>query len=74
MSGRNLDVIYEYNPEELYQHLAAGTVNRLGLPTRFGHPDSTGFHTDGSCPDNGSEDEEGVIRVTKGYSRTTARI
>lgn len=67
--GRNLDVIYDYNPEELYSHLAARTVDRLGLLTRFGHLDSTSFHTDGHYPDNGSEEEEGVIRVTKGYSR-----
>nr|MDU9044255.1 IS1634 family transposase [Candidatus Electrothrix aestuarii] len=31
--------------------------------------DSTSFHTDGSYQDNGSEEEDGVVRITKGYSR-----
>jgi transposase len=67
--GRALDAIYEYNPEKLYPLLAARTVKHLGLLTRFGHLDSTSFHTDGRFPDNGSEEEEGVIQITKGYSR-----
>ncbi|MCP4492525.1 MAG: IS1634 family transposase [Gammaproteobacteria bacterium] len=67
--GRALDAIYKYNPEKLYPLLASGTVNHLGLLTRFGHLDSTSFHTDGRYQDNGSEEEEGVIRITKGYSR-----
>jgi transposase len=53
--GRALDAIYEYNPEKLYLLLAARTVKHLGLLTRFGHLDSTSFHTDGRFPDNGSE-------------------
>jgi len=67
--GRALEVIYEHNPEELYPQLAARAIGRLGLLARFGHLDSTSFHTDGRYPDNGSEEEEGVIRITKGYSR-----
>ena len=67
--GRALDDIYDYNPEELYSQLAAKAIARLGLQARFGHLDSTSFHTDGRYPDNGSEEEEGVIRITKGYSR-----
>ena len=68
-SGRALDGIYNYNPEELYSQLALRAVDRLGLLPRFGHLDSTSIHTDGRYPDNGSEEEEGVIRITKGYSR-----
>ncbi|WP_339134253.1 MAG: IS1634 family transposase [Candidatus Electrothrix sp. GW3-4] len=67
--GRALEVIYEHNPEELYSQLAARAIGRLGLLARFGHLDSTSFHTDGRYPANGSEEEEGVIRITKGYSR-----
>jgi len=67
--GRALDTIYKHNPEELYAHLAARTVDRLGLFIRFGHLDSTSFHTDGSYQDNGSEEEDGVVRIAKGYSR-----
>jgi transposase len=67
--GRNLDAIYDYNPEKLYSQLAARAVGRLGLLTRFGHLDSTSFHTDGRYPDAESDEEEGVIRITKGYSR-----
>ncbi|MCI5165063.1 MAG: DUF4277 domain-containing protein [Candidatus Electrothrix sp. GM3_4] len=43
--GRNLEAIYDYNPEELYSQLAARAAGRLGLLTRFGHLDSTSFHT-----------------------------
>ncbi|WP_339137415.1 MAG: IS1634 family transposase [Candidatus Electrothrix sp. GW3-4] len=67
--GRALDTIYKHNPEELYAYLAVRTVERLGLFVRFGHLDSTSFHTDGSYQDNGSEEEDGVVRITKGYSR-----
>jgi hypothetical protein len=62
---RALEVIYEHNPEELYPQLAAGAVGRLGLPARFGHLDSTSFHTDGRHPNNESEEEEGVIQIIK---------
>ncbi|WYD80369.1 MAG: IS1634 family transposase [Candidatus Electrothrix gigas] len=67
--GRALDDIYDYNPEVLYRNLASRAVGRLGLLTRFAHLDSTSFHTDGRYPDNGSEEEEGVVQITKGYSR-----
>ncbi|MGB5216320.1 MAG: IS1634 family transposase [Anderseniella sp.] len=66
--GRALDEIYEYGPSRLYSQFAAQAVNRLGLVCRFGHLDSTGFHTDGQY--NSAEPApEGVIRITQGYSR-----
>ena len=68
-SGRALDAIYKYNPEKLYPPLAARTVNRLGLVIRFGHLDSTSFHTEGRYPNDGSDEDERVIQITKGYSR-----
>ena len=66
--GRALDAIYEYDPSLLYQHLAAAVVKSLGLSCRFGHMDSSSFHTDGEYNSNAAP-EEGVIRITKGYSR-----
>ena len=66
--GRALDEIYEYGPSELYSQFAAQAVNRLGLLCRFGHLDSTGFHTDGQY-NSGGEAQDGVIHITQGYSR-----
>lgn len=66
--GRTLDAIYAYGPDALYPQLSILAVKRLGLLCRFGHMDSTGFHTDGQYNCN-KEPEEGVISITKGYSR-----
>ena len=66
--GRVLDAIWEYGPSELYPQLAAQAVKTLGLLTRFGHMDSTGFHVDGKY-NSDEEPEAGVIHITKGYSR-----
>lgn len=66
--GRALDAIYAYGPTQLYSQVAAQAVSRLGLLCRFGHLDSTGFHTDGRYNDVVGA-EEGVIHITKGYSR-----
>jgi transposase len=45
--GRHLDELYEYGVTPLYSLLAAQAVQRLGLGCRFGHLDTTSFHTDG---------------------------
>jgi len=66
--GRTLDAIYGYGPDILYPQMAAHAVKHLGLLCRFGHLDSTGFHTDGQY-NSGEEPEDGVIHITKGYSR-----
>lgn len=66
--GRSLDAIYKYGPDRLYPQLAAEIVKNLGLSCRFGHLDSTGFHADGKYNSNEAP-EEGVIHITKGYSR-----
>jgi len=66
--GRALDAIYKYGIGQLYSQIAAKAVNLLGLTCRFGHLDSTSFHTDGQH----NSDEEpavGVIHINKGYSR-----
>jgi transposase len=68
MLGRALDAIFRYGPSRLYAQVAAQAVNRLGLECKTGHLDSTSIHVDG---DYNSEKppEEGIIHVTKGYSR-----
>jgi transposase len=66
--GRTLDAIYAYNPTELYAQVAAGSCTLLGLKPQFAHMDSTSFHVDGQY-NSDSPPQEGVIRLTKGYSR-----
>jgi transposase len=66
--GRALDRIYAYGADKLYAQLVARAVQRLGLVCRFGHLDSTSFHTDGDY-NSDAEEREGVIRITRGYSR-----
>ncbi|NNJ83353.1 MAG: IS1634 family transposase, partial [Gammaproteobacteria bacterium] len=66
--GRALDDVYDYGPDILYSQISALAVKRLDLSARFGHLDSTGFHTDGNY-NSAEEPEEGVVQITKGYSR-----
>lgn len=66
--GRALDKIFDCDPSKLYPLLAARAVHRLSLSCRFGHLDSTSLHVDGQYTSDGTE-EEGVIRLVKGYSR-----
>ena len=66
--GRALDAIWDYGSTALYSQLAAQAVRTLGLLCRFGHLDSTGFHVDGRY-NSDKKPEEGVIHITKGYSR-----
>jgi transposase len=68
MLGRALDAIYGYGPDILYPQVAAQAVKHLGLLCRFENDDSTGIHTDGQY-NSGEEPENGVIHITKGYSR-----
>ena len=65
--GRALDVIYEYGPTKLFVPLAAQAVGRLGLNGKIGHLDATSLHVDGGK--SPEKVEEGVIRLTPGYSR-----
>jgi transposase len=53
---------------QLYPLLAVQAVQRLGLVCRFGHLDTTRFHTDGQYPRE-TEPDEGVVQITRGYSR-----
>ena len=66
--GRHLDELYEYGVNKLYPMLAVQTVQRLGLGCRFGHLDTTSFHTDGQY-NSETAPEDGVVQITRGYSR-----
>jgi len=46
--------------------IAKNALQTLGLSCHMSHIDTTTFHTDGQY---NQADEEGVIRITKGYSR-----
>jgi len=66
--GNALDCIYTYGVEDLYTIIAAASVEKLQLPCRFGHLDSTSLHVDGDY--NSHQDPQaGVIKITPGYSR-----
>jgi transposase len=66
--GRALDSLYEYGVTELYSAVALEATKRLGLTSRFAHLDSSSFSVDGQYNSDESP-AEGVIRITKGYSR-----
>jgi len=66
--GRTLDAIYAANPTEVYAPVAANSCLLLGLKPSSGHLDSTSFHVDGQY-NSAHPPEEGVIWITKGYSR-----
>ena len=66
--GRALDKIYQYGPEALYSQVSMLAIKRLNLSNCFVHMDSTSFHVDGVY-NSGGQAEEGVIHITKGYSR-----
>ena len=66
--GRCLDRVYDFDPTQLYSILSSHTVKRLNLPCNGTHIDSTSFHVDGTYNSN-CEPKEGVVQITKGYSR-----
>ena len=66
--GNALDRIYSYGVEDLYTLTAAASVEKLQLPCRFGHLDSTSLHVDGQY-NSDQPVQDGVIQITQGYSR-----
>lgn len=66
VTGRMLDSIYEEGASDIYRVIAKNALQILGLSCHMSHIDTTTFHTDGQYD---QADEEGVIRITKGYSR-----
>ena len=66
--GRAMDAIFEQGASELFGQISMKTVKILGLECLITHVDTSSFHTDGVHNSN-DEAEEGVIHITKGYSR-----
>ncbi len=73
--GRALDRLYEseIGLTELYKAISKESVSRLGLEEelKYVHMDTTSFHVDGKYNSESydKEKEEGVVHITKGYSR-----
>lgn len=72
--GTALDEIYEYGMTELFSSVAGAVLGSQGISTRFAHLDSTTFSLHGvyNSERDAEEIEEGVIHITKGYSRDHA--
>lgn len=67
--GRALDAVFEAGPTEVFSMISHNAVKRLGIESsKFAHIDITSFHTDGRY-NSEQEPEDGVIQITKGYSR-----
>jgi len=66
VTGRMLDSIYEAGASDSYRVIAKNALQTLGLSCHMSHIDTTTFHTDGQY---NHADEEGVIKITQGYSR-----
>jgi transposase len=66
VTGRMLDSIYDAGASDVYRVIAKNALQSLGLSCHMSHIDTTTFHTDGQYD---HADEEGVIKITKGYSR-----
>lgn len=66
--GRGLDVIHKFGVTPFFTRLSTHTVKQLGLPCSGTHIDTTSFHVDGKY-NSDQESKEGVITITKGYSR-----
>lgn len=69
--GTALDAIYEYGITELFFNVSSQILKRQGIETKFAHLDSTTFSLHGEYNSDLGEDEliEGVIQITRGYSK-----
>lgn len=72
--GTALDALYETGVTELFFSVTQQILKRYGIPTRFAHLDSTTFSLHGEY--NSEHDPEnipeGVIHITKGFSKDHA--
>lgn len=64
--GDALDAIASHDPTCIYSLIGAQAARSLGLDSSSAHLDGTSFHADGRYD---KEEKEGVIQITKGYSR-----
>jgi len=74
--GKALDALHTFGVSELFTLLSQQAMTRLGLCASHGHLDTTSFHVDGSYNSDeynsnkhNSDETEGVIHITHGYSR-----
>jgi transposase len=76
--GKALDTLHAFGLTELYRMIARQAAERLGLLHATSavatlHLDTTSFHVDGrynsECELDDSDENAGVIHVSKGYSR-----
>lgn len=65
--GRALDALWEAGLTQVFAHVAAQALGHFGLLSRFVHVDTSSFHVHGAY--EGQPEQEGVIRITYGYSR-----
>ena len=65
--GRALDRLYEVGVTEVFAHVAASAVRKMGIATDFAHLDSTSFALHGEY--ESATSDENAIEVTYGYSR-----
>ena len=72
--GTALDAIYEYGITELFYTVAQNMLARYGISTRFSHLDSTTFSLHGvyNSEEEQADIDEGVIHITKGFSKDNA--
>ncbi len=64
--GRALDALFEAGLTEVFARMASRALRQYGIPHRFIHVDTSSFHLHGKYE---GEEEVGVIKVTRGYSR-----
>lgn len=71
--GKALDTLYAFGLTEIYRLVARRAAERLdlraGKAVVVGHLDTTSFHVDGRYNSDDFDEEAGLIRVSKGYSR-----
>jgi len=72
--GTALDTIYDNGITELFYSVSRDILKRYGISTRFSHLDSTTVSLHGvyNSEEETDEIEEGVIQITKGYSKDNA--
>lgn len=66
--GKALDKLHTFGISELFTLISQQAVKRLGLSPKQAHLDATSFHVDGNYHSNDAPGE-GVIQITRGYSR-----
>ncbi|HDN80898.1 MAG TPA: IS1634 family transposase [Chloroflexi bacterium] len=64
--GRALDALFEAGLTEIFAQVASHALRHYGIEHRFIHVDISSFHVHGAYE---REEQPGVIRIARGYSR-----